>query len=371
MANPTILSGPSKDDIERTCVGTKKGKQLDTPTECISQKLDCRQNRSFGLSCVRQALTKQGLSSDTIEILMAAWRKSTQSKYDIYLKQWVNFCEENKLDILNASIIDGLNFLTHLFHKGNGYSSLKSARAALSGLLFDANGIPFGQQPLVSRFLKGVFNNRPSLPKYSYVWDVKILFDYFRKMPQNEELNLKNLTFKVASIIALLFHQRAQTLHVLDYDYMKIEQNAINFAFPKLLKNSRPGHHLKPKRLVKFPEMKLCPVAMISEYIARTKPLRGNETQFFISLQKPYHGVSEKTISRWLKDTLDLAGIDTSVFQGHSFRSTGSSTAKAKGVPIVVILQAAGWSSEKTFAIFYDKPICDKEALAQHSLLTI
>ena len=144
---------------------------------------------------------------------MSAWREKTKSKYEIYLKRWAQFCEANKLELLNASVIDGLNFLTEEYRKGNGYSSLKSARAALSSILPDESGIPFGKQPLVTWFLKGVFNSRPSLPKYSYVWDVRVLFNYFRKQPENEKLHLKDLTFKLVSILALLFHQRAQTLH--------------------------------------------------------------------------------------------------------------------------------------------------------------
>ena len=43
-----------------------------------------------------------------------------------------------------------------------------------------------------------------------------------------------------------------------------------------------------------------------------------------ISFKKPHKRVTQKTISRWFKTSLKLAGIDTNVFKGHSIRSAAS-----------------------------------------------
>ena len=59
-----------------------------------------------------------------------------------------------------------------------GCSSVNTARFVLSTIIKTENDIPFGELPLVCRFLKGVFNLRPALPKYSTTWDVSVVLKY-------------------------------------------------------------------------------------------------------------------------------------------------------------------------------------------------
>ena len=75
----------------------------------------------------------------------------------------------------------------------------------------------------------------------------------------------------------------------------------------------------------------------------------------FISYIKPHGPVSRDSISRWLKSVMVSAGVDCSVYKPHSIRSAAVSKAKNNMVPTDEILKTAGWSSEKTFAKFYDK----------------
>ena len=49
---------------------------------------------------------------------------------------------------------------------------------------------------------------------------------------------------------------------------------------------------------------------------------------------------------------LDIAGIDTSIFTGHSTRAAAASKAKEKDIPLDVILKTVGWKSENTFRTF-------------------
>lgn len=91
-------------------------------------------------------------------------------------------------------------------------------------------------------------------------------------------------------------------------------------------------------------------------YIEKTRELRGDAKQLFISFIKPHQQVTSSTIARWLKQIMELAGIDTSVFKAHSVRS---STAAMQGITTEDILSAADWSSDSTFRRFYYKPIRD------------
>ena len=117
-----------------------------------------------------------------------------------------------------------------------------------------------------------------------------------------------------------------------------------------LAKQSRPGKEFKEFLFPKFAENeKLCPVQSLSLYIERTKALRGDATQLFISFIKPHNPVTSSTIARWLKLGMESAGIDTSIFKAHSVRSASTSAASMQGVTTEDILGAADWSTESSF----------------------
>ena len=77
----------------------------------------------------------------------------------------------------------------------------------------------------------------------------------------------------------------------------------------------------------------------------------------FISFRKPFQPVSAASISRWTKELLAEAGIDTDMFKGHSVRAAFTSAAKTRGVCLWDIMSTAGWSRASTFERFYAKPI--------------
>ena len=58
--------------------------------------------------------------------------------------------------------------------------------------------------PLVVRFLQGVYNSRPSLPRYTEIWDVIVLVN---EMLPASTLALKELTYKFVMLIALVSAQ--------------------------------------------------------------------------------------------------------------------------------------------------------------------
>ena len=84
---------------------------------------------------------------------------------------------------------------------------------------------------------------------------------------------------------------------------------------------------------------------------------------------KPHNAVSKDTIARWIKVTLGLAGIDGNVFKPHSTRAAATSAAKRKGVIVSDILNVAGWSNEKTFARFYNKPLHSNADVFSHAII--
>ena len=55
----------------------------------------------------------------------------------------------------------------------------------------------------------------------------------------------------------------------------------------------------------------LCVFTHLKEYLCRTRIIRGTESYLLVSFVKPHKRVSRDNISRWVKISLDTAGIDT------------------------------------------------------------
>jgi hypothetical protein len=124
-----------------------------------------------------------------------------------------------------------------------------------------------------------------------------------------------------------------------------------------VLKQTKPGVHVKPLELEAFPsEEKLCVVSHLQKYLEVTESLRQGK-ELFVSFVKPHSSVSRDTISRWIKTVLELAGVDVTRFSAHSTRGASTSAAFSRNVAIDTILSTAGWASQSTFCKFYCKPV--------------
>ena len=89
---------------------------------------------------------------------------------------------------------------------------------------------------LVSSFLKGVFNLRPPLPKYTFFWDVKIVLDHLSSWNSPKMLDLKQLSVKSVTLLAINYHGRSSDLTSLDLSQHWSSDSKIVFWSGKLLK---------------------------------------------------------------------------------------------------------------------------------------
>jgi hypothetical protein len=214
------------------------------------------------------------------------------------------------------------------------------------------------------RFLKGVYNKRPSLPRLQETWDVSVVLNYFKKLAPAKHLSLKDLTLKTVMLMALVSAQRGQSLHMLSLENLDISKSTYKFGISAPLKTSRPGHGPPALEFKAYaPDKRICVYNYLRTYIDRTKKLRKKETKLFISYRKPHKAVSRSTISRWIKEVMVRAGVK-STFTPHSTRSAAVSAADRAKVPVEDILKTAGWSSNKTFASYYNKPLQKKADFA-------
>ena len=296
---------------------------------------------------------------------MQSWSVNTHKQYQPYVAQWLEFCSGRQSNPYDPPIGTVLDFLVALHEKGLKYSTLNTARSAISAVVLPTNNHTIGTHPLVSRFMRGIYKCNPPTPRYQTTWNVQTVLTYLSSQDSVEKLDLKSLTLKLLMLIALLSAQRGQSIHMLDTACMKVTVSSYEFSLPEHVKQSRPNFKTPSvKYLRRTPSTKLCVCSHLTEYIRRTKSLRGAETKLFISFVNPHKRVSRDTISRWIRTTMQSAGIDISMFKPHSTRMAATSKAKGASIPLQEILRTAGWSSSGTFDRFYDKPLMEESTFA-------
>ncbi len=187
-----------------------------------------------------------------------------------------------------------MEFLTSLYNKDLGQNTIKTVRSALSSIISTRDNPAMGENSLVHRLMKDALHIKPS-QKYSCIGDVGQLSSYIQGLPAIESLSLKALSYSTATLLCLLTGQIFQTPH------------AMNTRYTQIL----PYYH---KATSKNYETRYTPM----ECISRTSPLRKDHTQLFITFQSSYKADSKDTIARWVKETLKLAGVDTTKFYAHS-----------------------------------------------------
>ena len=263
------------------------------------------------------------------------------------------------MDALSPTVVVVLEFLTYLFKKCDlGYSAINTARSALSTFIV-IDGSPVGEHPTVVRFVKGVFNLKPSMPKNTMIWDSAVLVNYIKTMSISSTVPFRVLTLKFVTLLWLLSGQRGQTMSVLDVRNIVLTENCLKIRVGELLKTTRPGFHQKDIVLEAYTvDRRLCIVSLCKEYLRRRAELCDpGTTRLFIALRKPHSPVTKDTIARWVREVMKLAGIDVALFTPHSMRAASTSALARAKVPLHTILETAGWSRHDTFARFYDKPL--------------
>ena len=210
---------------------------------------------------LRRSLRLQGLSETVIGILRSSWRKSTESAS---WRLWDSWCTERSTDPLSAPLSEVLEFLLEQFESGKQYRTTKSA---ISMTHDEVDGTRVGQHPLVTRFLKGVFNCRPPALKYSFTWKV----DTVLALPDNDSLSLQQLSHKLVMLMALANADRCSDLAALDLRYRCAQGNGEKFIIPGLTKSRHSGPPIEAFYPA-FPEdIRLCPVQALRCYIARSE----------------------------------------------------------------------------------------------------
>lgn len=104
------------------------------------------------------------------KIILSSWRKSTVKQYNVYFEKWSTFCYQDKVISCVTMFRYFWIFFMIYVPRATGYSSLNTARSAISAL-YSTDKTDVGQNtakhPLISHFLEGCLMRSPRLRNFT------------------------------------------------------------------------------------------------------------------------------------------------------------------------------------------------------------
>ena len=317
-----------------------------------------------GLSVIKNTFAQQNLPPDITNIIMASWRKRTQNQYKTHVEKWLAISGERKIDHISPQISEALQFLMHLYNQGLSYSTINTARFALPSILNIRGPHHFGSHPLVTCFLKGMYETWKPQPKYKTIWDVATVLKYLKTLWPLEQLSLKDLTIKLLILLLLITGQQEQSIHLLNLDGMIMSLQSCSFELLHHIKTSKPNKSDSSIDICSYqPDNTLCPLPTLKEYLRKTEPLRG--TGHCLSMSYSHIKESPGTLFLGgLNPDLNQQGLIPAYLQPIVPGQLRHPKRK-RDVPLYVVLASAGWGLAATFYKFYHKPIVQQPTLAE------
>ena len=226
-------------------------------------------------------------------LLEKSCSSGTWRQYNSVIIKWNSFCKKRCENTYPLSINPILEFLASLYTSGLSYSSINTARSALSLHLGKIDNVSVGNHPLVVRIMKGVSNSRPVSCKYNTIWDANLVLKCFELWDVNSNLSLLSLSIKLCALLALTTSQRCQTLAAIKISNIRfLENQAVDILITDRLKTSR----FQSNTVLSLPSYscnsKLCPVQTLKDYMSRTEIIRKEEQYLFL------HHINERLVSQ-------------------------------------------------------------------------
>ena len=201
-----IQSTPTSSDYSTSPI---QPEDLRTPTE--HKQVDFSR-----LAAVRQCFSKYQVSERMSKVIFASWRSGTESQYKSCWGKWHNWSMEWEIDLISCNLNFVLESLTDLSYQNYQFRTINVYRSTISASHLPIDGSPIGSHPLISHFMKLIFELRPLQPHLLTTWSVMTVLKYLKSLTPPEDLNLKQLTLKVVLLSALVSAARCSFLHQMD-----------------------------------------------------------------------------------------------------------------------------------------------------------
>ena len=286
----------------------------------------------------------KALQEETLLNLQSSKAINTVRAYKSDFNDFALFCAQNGFKSLPSEPKIVSLYLTYLSTKDAKMSTLKRRLVSI-GVIHKLKGHYLDtKHPSIIENVMGIKRRKGSVQKGKkpiLINDLKIIIDVIDQQDREE---IKKLRDRSIILIGFSGGFRRNEIVSLDYDDLDFVSEGVKINI-KRSKTDQFGEGSK-KALPYFDSSKYCPVVSLKKWIDKTNINSGSLFRRFSKGSRlTEKRLTDQTVALLIKEYLQLAGIDSKDYSGHSLRSGFATSAAESGVEERSIMAMTGHKS--------------------------
>jgi site-specific recombinase XerD len=288
----------------------------------------------------------KALQEETLINLQSSKASNTVRAYKSDFSDFGVFCAQNGFKSLPSEPKVVSLYLTHLSTKDAKMSTLKRRLVSI-GVIHKLKGHYLDtKHPAIIENIMGIKRRKGSFQKAKKPILINSLKKIINVIDQQKKEEIKKLRDRSIILIGFSGGFRRNEIVSLDYDDLDFVPEGLKLSIRRS-KTDQFGEGFM-KALPYFDSSKYCPVVSLKKLLDLSKIKSGPVFRRFVKGSKlSENRLTDQTVALLIKEYLNLAGIDSKNFSGHSLRSGFATSAAESGVEERSIMSMTGHKSSE------------------------
>ena len=284
------------------------------------------------------------LQEETLKNLQNSKATNTVRAYKSDFKDFGLFCVQNGFKNLPSDPKIVSLYLTHLSTKEVKLSTIKRRLVSI-GVIHKMKGHYLDtKHPVIVENLMGIKRRKGTVQKGKKPILINELKKILKAIDEQNIQDIKKLRDKSIILIGFSGGFRRKEIVSLDYEDLDFVHEGVKITI-KRSKTDQFGEG-SIKALPYFEESVYCPVVILKRWLNISKITKGPLFRRFSKGSKlTSYRLTDQTVALLIKDYLDIAGIDSKNYSGHSLRSGFATSAAESGAEERSIMAMTGHKS--------------------------
>jgi site-specific recombinase XerD len=286
----------------------------------------------------------KALQEETLKNLQSSKASNTVRAYKSDFKDFGLFCAQNGFKNLPSDPKIVSLYLTHLSTKEVKLSTIKRRLVSI-GVIHKMKGHYLDtKHPAIVENLMGIKRRKGTVQKGKKPILINELKKILKVIDEENIQDIKKLRDKSIILIGFSGGFRRNEIVSLDYEDLDFVYEGLKITV-KRSKTDQFGEG-SIKALPYFDESLYCPVTILKRWLNISKITKGPLFRRFSKGSKlTSYRLTDQTVALLIKDYLDIAGIDSKNYSGHSLRSGFATSAAESGAEERSIMAMTGHKS--------------------------
>ena len=286
----------------------------------------------------------KALQEETLLNLQSSKAVNTVRAYKSDFNDFGMFCAQNGFKSLPSDPKIVSLYLTHLSTKNAKMSTLKRRLVSI-GVIHKLKGHYLDtKHPAIIENIMGIKRRKGSIQKAKKPILINNLKEIINVIDQQSKEEIKKLRDRSIILIGFSGGFRRNEIVSLDFDDLDFVEEGLKINI-KRSKTDQFGEGFI-KALPYFDSSQYCPVVSLKKWIEISKIKSGPVFRRFVKGSKlSENRLTDQTVALLIKEYLNLAGIDSKNYSGHSLRSGFATSAADSGVEERSIMAMTGHKS--------------------------